>query len=159
MPVNTNVNNNSAVVVVGRTAPVPTGQQSAAKSIPVVVASDQEAIPVEEQNKQQYEIKIDSDNVSDFAPGDLVTLKEHATTYGLPANLTVVDFGFAEQSFTLILSFTGGFNNYHGLTNVGSGWSPTGNGGTGELTVTSNARGYIEKKRSFTIAKGIIGVE
>lgn len=109
--------------------------------------------------KQQYEIKIDSDNVSDFAPGDLVTLKEHATTYGLPANLTVVDFGFAEQSFTLILSFTGGFNNYHGLTNVGSGWNPTANGGTGELTVTSNARGYIEKKRSFTIAKGIIGVE
>ena len=58
MPVNTNVNNNSAVVVVGRTAPVPTGQQSAAKSIPVVVASDQEAIPVEEQNKQQSEVAL-----------------------------------------------------------------------------------------------------
>mgnify|MGYP006413401417 CR=1 FL=1 len=58
MPINTNVNNNSAVVVVGRTAPVPTGQQSAAKSIPVVVASDQEAIPVEEQNKQQSEVAL-----------------------------------------------------------------------------------------------------
>ena len=58
MPSNTNVNNNSAVVVVGRTAPVPTGQQSAAKSIPVVVASDQEAIPVEEQNKQQSEVAL-----------------------------------------------------------------------------------------------------
>ena len=58
MPQNTNVNNNSAVVVVGRTAPVPTGQQSADKSIPVVVASDQEAIPVEEQNKQQSEVAL-----------------------------------------------------------------------------------------------------
>jgi hypothetical protein len=58
MPINTNVNNNSAVVVVGRTAPVPTGQQSAAKSIPVVIASDQEAIPVEEQNKQQSEVAL-----------------------------------------------------------------------------------------------------
>ena len=58
MPENTNINNNAAVVVVGRTAPVPTGQQSAEKSIPVVVASDQEAIPVEEQNKQQSEVAL-----------------------------------------------------------------------------------------------------
>jgi len=58
MAENTNVNNNSAVVVVGRTAPVPTGQQSAEKSIPVVIASDQEAIPVEEQNKQQSEVAL-----------------------------------------------------------------------------------------------------
>ena len=58
MSTNTNVNNNSAVVVVGRTAPVPTGQQPAEKSIPVVIASDQEAIPVEEQNKQQSEVAL-----------------------------------------------------------------------------------------------------
>ena len=58
MATNTNVNNNSAVVVVGRTAPVPTGQQPAEKSIPVVIASDQEAIPVEEQNKQQSEVAL-----------------------------------------------------------------------------------------------------
>ena len=58
MTINSNVNNNSAVVVVGRTAPVPTGQQPAEKSIPVVIASDQEAIPVEEQNKQQSEVAL-----------------------------------------------------------------------------------------------------
>ena len=58
MPENTNINNNSAVVVVGRTAPVPTGQQTSEKSIPVVIASDQEAIPVEEQNKQQSEVAL-----------------------------------------------------------------------------------------------------
>ena len=49
----TNVNNNASVVNVGRTTPVSPGVQPAAKSIPVVVASDQVAIPVEEQNKVQ----------------------------------------------------------------------------------------------------------
>jgi hypothetical protein len=58
MPDNTNVNNNAAVVVVGRTAPVPPGQQNAANSVPVVVASDQSPIPVEEQNKQQSEVAL-----------------------------------------------------------------------------------------------------
>lgn len=54
----TGVNNNAAVVVVGRTAPVPPGQQTAANSVPVVIASDQSAIPVEEQNKQQSEVAL-----------------------------------------------------------------------------------------------------
>lgn len=58
MPDNTNVNNNAAVVVVGRTAPVPPGQQKSEKSIPVVIASDQSAIPVEEQNKIQSEVAL-----------------------------------------------------------------------------------------------------
>jgi hypothetical protein len=54
----TNVNNNSSVVVVGRTAPVPPGQQSADKSLPVVVATDQPAVPVEEQNKIASEVAL-----------------------------------------------------------------------------------------------------
>ena len=54
----TNVNNNAAVVVVGRTAPVEPGQQTAAKSIPVVIATDQPAIPVEEQNKIASEVAL-----------------------------------------------------------------------------------------------------
>lgn len=58
MPDNTNVNNNSAVVVVGRTAPVPPGQQKSEKSIPVVIASDQSTIPVAEQNKVQSEVAL-----------------------------------------------------------------------------------------------------
>ncbi len=58
MPDNTNVNNNAAVVVVGRTAPVPPGQQRSEKSIPVVIASDQSTIPVEEQNKIQSEVAL-----------------------------------------------------------------------------------------------------
>jgi len=58
MPDNTNVNNNAAVVVVGRTAPVPPGQQKSEKSIPVVIASDQPTIPVAEQNKVQSEVAL-----------------------------------------------------------------------------------------------------
>lgn len=58
MPDNTNVNNNAAVVVVGRTAPVPPGQQTSEKSIPVVIASDQTTIPVAEQNKVQSEVAL-----------------------------------------------------------------------------------------------------
>ena len=103
---------------------------------------------------ERYEIKIDTDNVSDFAVGDIITLKEHNTAYSLPANLTVADFGFAQQSFTLILSYVPGFNAYHDATNPLNGWNIAGQ----SLTIDANARGYIEKKRSFTIAKGIIGV-
>jgi len=58
MPDNTNVNNNASVVVVGRTAPVPPGQQKANKSVPVVIASDQSTIPVAEQNKVQSEVAL-----------------------------------------------------------------------------------------------------
>ena len=47
------VNNNTSTVIVGRTSPVSAGQQTSAKSIPVVIASDQSAIPVEEQNKSE----------------------------------------------------------------------------------------------------------
>ena len=58
MPDNTNVNSNASVVVVGRTAPVPPGQQLSEKSIPVVIASDQSVIPVAEQNKIQSEVAL-----------------------------------------------------------------------------------------------------
>ena len=54
----TNVNNNAAVVVVGRTAPVPPGQQMASKSIPVVLATDQSPVPVVEQNKIASEVAL-----------------------------------------------------------------------------------------------------
>ena len=54
----TNVNQNSSVVNVGRTTPVTPGSQTADKSIPVVMASDQTSIPVVEQNKVQSEVAL-----------------------------------------------------------------------------------------------------
>jgi hypothetical protein len=53
-----NINNNASVVNVGRTTPVTPGAQPASNSIPVVVATDQTAIPVVEQNKIQSEVAL-----------------------------------------------------------------------------------------------------
>ena len=54
----TNTNQNSSVVNVGRTTPVTPGPQTADKSIPVVMATDQTSIPVVEQNKVQSEVAL-----------------------------------------------------------------------------------------------------
>jgi hypothetical protein len=47
-----------AVVTVGRTAPIPPGPQLAKDSLPVVIASDQEAVPVEVANQQVSEVSL-----------------------------------------------------------------------------------------------------
>ena len=47
-----------AVVTVARTAPIPPGPQLAKDSLPVVIASDQEAVPVEVQNQQISEVSL-----------------------------------------------------------------------------------------------------
>ena len=47
-----------AVVTVGRTAPIPPGPQPADKSLPVVIASDQEPVPVVVQNQQISEVSL-----------------------------------------------------------------------------------------------------
>ena len=47
-----------SVVTVGRTAPIPPGPQLAANSLPVVIASDQEAVPVQVQNQQISEVSL-----------------------------------------------------------------------------------------------------
>jgi hypothetical protein len=47
-----------SVVTVGRTAPIPPGPQTADKSLPVVIASDQEAVPVVVQNQQISEVSL-----------------------------------------------------------------------------------------------------
>ncbi len=52
------VNKNTNIVSVGRTAPVPRGQQSSQNSLPVVLASDASAIPVVEQNKVASEVAL-----------------------------------------------------------------------------------------------------
>jgi hypothetical protein len=44
--------------IIGKTAPVPLGQQKAVNSLPVVFAEDQPALPVEEQNKIQSEVAL-----------------------------------------------------------------------------------------------------
>lgn len=47
-----------SVVTVGRTAPIPPGPQLAKDSLPVVIASDQDAVPVEVENQQISEVSL-----------------------------------------------------------------------------------------------------
>jgi hypothetical protein len=47
-----------SVVTVGRTAPIPPGPQPASASLPVVIASDQDAVPVVVQNQQITEVSL-----------------------------------------------------------------------------------------------------
>lgn len=54
----TNINNNASVINVGRTTPVSPGVKPSEESIPVVVATDQEPIPVVEQQKVQSEVAL-----------------------------------------------------------------------------------------------------
>ena len=54
----TNINNNSSVINVGRTTPVNPGAAPANESIPVVLATDQQPIPVIEQQKIQSEVAL-----------------------------------------------------------------------------------------------------
>jgi len=115
MPDNTNVNNNAAVVVVGRTAPVPPGQQRSEKSIPVVIASDQSTIPVAEQNKIQSEVAL-----------SLLGIPRSEVALGIFADVNTYDVNPSEWSaspeqFSLVAAGTGA---YAGIAQT-MGWGLT----------------------------------
>jgi len=116
MPDNTNVNNNASVVVVGRTAPVPPGQQKSEKSVPVVIASDQSTIPVAEQNKVASEVALSLLGIprSEVALGifaDVNTYDVNPTEWAAEPEV------FTESSAT---GYYGGIgaNMGHGLTHI-----------------------------------------
>jgi len=116
MPDNSNVNNNAAVVVVGRTAPVPPGQQKSSKSIPVVVASDQSTIPVAEQNKVQSEVSL-----------SLLGIPRSEVALGIFADVNTYDVNPSEwtsfpEQFTTVKVGTG---IYEDVAGVDMGWGVT----------------------------------
>ena len=153
MATNTNVNNNSAVVVVGRTAPVPTGQQPAEKSIPVVVASDQEAIPVEEQNKQQSEVALSLLGIprSEVALGIFADVNTYDVN---PSEWTAVP----EQTITLPAGGASGSataNEYTGMPGVqdwGLGHVPAEAGAL--IEAPANEHSILTSKRFFRYQPG-----
>ena len=110
---------------------------------------------------QIYTIKIADENRADFVEENRVEILEHnpSTGYSLPSELIISAVRFEDQSFVLDLVYPPGFagyatfNDYHDAINGGLG-------GSSALAniIDQNARGYIKKKRSFTLAKGIIGV-
>ena len=69
-----------AVVTVGRTAPIPPGPQLAKDSLPVVIASDQAAVPVEVQNQQISEVSL-----------SLLGIPRAETALGIFADVTTYD--------------------------------------------------------------------
>ena len=117
MPDNTNVNNNASVVVVGRTAPVPPGQQRSEKSVPVVIASDQSTIPVAEQNKVASEVAL-----------SLLGIPRSEVALGIFADVNTYDVNPTEwaaepEIFTSVGSTSGYYSNVtsdmgHGLTHI-----------------------------------------
>ena len=151
MASNTNVNNNSAVVVVGRTAPVPTGQQPAEKSIPVVIASDQEAIPVEEQNKQQSEVALSLLGIprSEVALGIFADVNTYDVN---PSEWTAVP----EQTLTLPAGGTGALKNEYtgmpGSQDWGLGHVPAEAGALVEAPANENS--ILTSKRFFRYQPG-----
>jgi hypothetical protein len=100
-----------------------------------------------------YTVRIADEYISEFIVEDRVQLLEHNPTngYSLPSELIVSAIRFEQQSFVLDLfnADFATFNATYNSANIDAG---------GDLTIDQNARGYIKKKRSFTIAKGIIGV-
>ena len=99
---------------------------------------------------EEYTIKVTADTVASFTIGDTVTLMEHVANngYSVPSDLQVRDIKFANQAWNLKL-FKADFNSFL------AGQPAT----AGGLVIDPNATGYIKKKRTYTIAKGIIGVE
>ena len=74
-----------AVVTVGRTAPIPPGPQPASSSLPVVIASDQAAVPVEVQNQQISEVSL-----------SLLGIPRAETALGIFADVTTYDVNPSE---------------------------------------------------------------
>ena len=147
MPENTNINNNSAVVVVGRTAPVPTGQQSSEKSIPVVVASDQEAIPVEEQNKQQSEVALSLLGIprSEVALGIFADVNTYDVT---PTEWTA----FPEQLRTILPSDEAEYTDIPGQQDWGLSHVPAEAGA--HIEAPANEYSILTSKRFFRYQPG-----
>jgi hypothetical protein len=145
MPDNTNVNSNSSVVVVGRTAPVPPGQQKAEKSLPVVIANDQPTIPVAEQNKVQSEVAL-----------SLLGIPRSEVALGIFADVNTYDVNPSEwaatpEQFGTVLN-TGAYAGVgatmgHGLTHI-----PEESGALLEAPVDKSA--VLTSKRFFRYQPG-----
>ena len=119
--------------------------------------------------KNEYVIAIKFDNLKDFQVGDIITLREHNTPYSLPTNLVIAQRQFSSvvNSWTLRLQYNSigeTFNQFLATNNLANGEFDSSNGNNTLIALANGAqtsqnyKGYIEKRRSFTIAKGIIGV-
>ena len=143
----TNVNNNAAVVVVGRTAPVPPGQQIASKSLPVVIASDQPAIPVEEQNKIASEVAL-----------SLLGIPRSEVALGIFADVNTYDVNPSEWAATpeqrdsYSASSDTAYTGFNGVQNHGLQHIPEESGAL--IEAPANKHATLTSKRFFRYQPG-----
>ena len=95
------VNQQTNIVSVGRTAPVPRGQQTKENSLPVVLASDAAPVPVVEQNKIASEVAL-----------SLLGIPRAEVALGIFADVNTYDVNPSEWSVKPIdrRVFTGAFD-------------------------------------------------
>ncbi len=97
---------NATVITIGRSAPIPKGQQTMQESLPVVVASDQSAVPVSIQNQQISEVSL-----------SLLGIPRTETALGIFSDVTTYDVNpnpntfhkLGSASFRLSISSTCSF--------------------------------------------------
>jgi hypothetical protein len=143
MPDNTNVNANSAVTVVGRTAPVPPGQQRSEKSIPVVIASDQSTIPVAEQNKIQSEVAL-----------SLLGIPRSEVALGIFADVNTYDVNPTEWTATPEQFATVGSTGYTGIGSFGWGLTHVPEESGALVEAPPNKSSILTSKRFFRYQPG-----
>lgn len=86
-----------SVVTVGRTTPIPPGPQPAAKSLPVVLATDTEAVPVRVENQQITEVSL-----------SLLGIPRAEVALGIFADVTTYDVNPSEWQSRGALGIIGG---------------------------------------------------
>ena len=145
----TNVNNNASVVVVGRTAPVPPGQQLASKSLPVVLASDQPTIPVEEQNKIASEVALSLLGIprSEVALGIFADVNTYDVNPTEWSSNPPIKETYSQDDLDDYSLFDVGTSQGHGLTHV-----PTESGAL--LEAAANTSAVLTSKRFFRYQPG-----
>lgn len=143
----TNVNNNASVVVVGRTAPVPPGQQKSDNSIPVVLATDQSPVPVIEQNKIASEVAL-----------SLLGIPRSEVALGIFADVNTYDVNPTEWSNTPAIrenfaaSFDSAYTGFSGTQGWGLQHIPEESGAL--IEAPADKVGVLTSKRFFRYQPG-----
>ena len=123
--------------IIGKSAPVPLGQQRAVNSLPVVFAEDQPAIPVEEQNKIQSEVAL-----------SLLGIPRAEVALGIFADVNTYDINPSEWSQSPLTNDVNG----DGVTT--SGLNHLADEAGAELVADDNRTTILTSKRFFRYQPG-----
>lgn len=116
--------------IIGKTAPVPLGQQKAVNSLPVVFAEDQPPIPVEEQNKIQSEVAL-----------SLLGIPRAEVALGIFADVNTYDINPSEWSqFPIENEIDGDGNTLTGLNHLAEEAGAELVAQTGKTTILTSKR-------------------